>query len=263
MLILAAADLHYRLPHYDWLLERASDFDVVALPGDHIDLAGSVPVEAQTVVLTSYLQRLAAVTTLLTTSGNHDLDGPGIHGEQVPSWLQRAGRTGLHVDGSAVDIDGVRFSLCPWWDGPVTKAEVDAQLERDSVDRPDRWVWLYHSPPGGTGLCRTGKREFPDPDLEAWIERWKPDLVFTGHIHQAPWVDGGEGIAVALDHEHTRLEDVERTRLCALLDQHLAGVERPDREILGDFQQADHPRDDSRHASPSLPPQPPLPGTMR
>jgi Icc-related predicted phosphoesterase len=189
--ILAAADLHYRLPHYDWLLDQAPDVDVVALAGDHIDLAGGVPVEAQMVVLTTYFERLAGRTTLLTTSGNHDLDGPGDHGEQIPGWLRRAGRAGINVDGGTVDLDGVRFTLCPWWDGPVTKAEVDDQFERDATDRPARWVWLYHSPPAGTGLCRTGHKEFPDPDLTAWIDRWHPDVVFTGHIHQAPWADGG------------------------------------------------------------------------
>lgn len=191
MRILATADLHYRLPHYDWLVEQAPDFDVLALPGDHVDISGAVPVEAQIVVLTRYLERLSAATTLLVTSGNHDLDGPGSHGEQVPSWLRRAGRDGIHVDGETVDIDSTRFTLCPWWDGPVTRAEVDAHLARDGVPRAETWVWLYHSPPAGTGLCRTGQREFPDHDLAGWIEEWQPDLVFAGHIHQAPWVEGG------------------------------------------------------------------------
>ncbi len=191
MRILAAADLHYRLPHYDWLVDQAADFDVVAIPGDHVDLAGAVPVEAQIVVLSAYFERLSSSTRFVTTSGNHDLDGPGPQGEQIPRWLRRAGASGIAVDGACVDIDDTRFSLCPWWDGPLTRAEVDAQLERDAVDLPARWVWLYHSPPAGTGLCRTGRREFPDEDLAGWIERWQPDLVFTGHIHQAPWVEGG------------------------------------------------------------------------
>jgi Icc-related predicted phosphoesterase len=191
MRILVASDLHYRLPHYDWLVEQALHFDVIALPGDHLDVAGAVPLDAQIVVLRSYFERLSSATVLLTTSGNHDLDGPGDHGEQIPAWLRRAAGQRIHVDNDVVDIGTTRFTLCPWWDGPVTKLEVDAQLARDAADRPERWVWLYHSPPAGTGLCRTGRREFPDHDLLNWIERWQPDLVFTGHIHQAPWVDGG------------------------------------------------------------------------
>jgi len=52
-------------------------------------------------------------------------------------------------------------------------------------------VWLYHSPPAGTPLCKDGRREFPDHELAAWIEQHSPDLVLCGHIHQAPWIDGG------------------------------------------------------------------------
>lgn len=191
MRILLASDLHYRLPHYDWLLAEADRFDVVALPGDHLDLVGTVPLEAQIVVLTSTLQRLASRTLLLTTSGNHDLDGPGEAGEQVAGWLRRLRDLGLHVDGARVDLGETRFTLCPWWDGPETRAQIVAQLERDAQDRTGRWVWLYHAPPGGTGLCRTARKEFPDHDLSAWIARWQPDLVLCGHVHQAPWVAGG------------------------------------------------------------------------
>jgi predicted phosphodiesterase len=188
--ILATADLHYRLPHYDWLVEQAAEFDVIAVPGDHIDLASSVPPAAQMVVLGRYFERLAGASTFFTTSGNHDLDGPDAHGEQVPTWLRSLGERGVHVDGHCVDVGDTRFSLCPWWDGPHANAAVEEQLARDADGRPLRWVWLYHSPPPGP-LCRTGRREFPDADLARWIERFGPDLVFTGHIHQAPWVEGG------------------------------------------------------------------------
>ena len=36
-----------------------------------------------------------------------------------------------------------------------------------------------------------GRALVPDPDLAEWIDRWKPDLVVCGDIHQAPWVSGG------------------------------------------------------------------------
>jgi Icc-related predicted phosphoesterase len=43
-------------------------------------------------------------------------------------------------------------------------------------------------------LCTTGERSYPDPDLAAWIDRWHPDLVVCGHIHQAPWATGGDWV---------------------------------------------------------------------
>jgi Icc-related predicted phosphoesterase len=191
MRILAASDLHYRLPHYDWLVRAADDVDVVALCGDLADVVNPVPIDVQSVVLGKYLASLAERSVVLASSGNHDLDGPGAHGEQIASWLRRAADERVHTDGASVDIGDVRFTVCPWWDGPVTREEVSAQLAAAAVDRPATWVWLYHAPPAGTPLCHDGRREFPDHDLAAWIEQYQPDVVLCGHIHQAPWADGG------------------------------------------------------------------------
>ena len=191
MQILAVSDLHYRLKHWDWLVGAAAEVDVVAVAGDLADVASPVPIEVQSVVLATYLDRLAEHAVVLASSGNHDLDGPGEHGEQVAGWLQQPRAAGVVADGGSVDVDGTRFTVCPWWDGPAGRAAVAAQLADAAVDRPDRWVWVYHSPPAGTVLCRDGRREFPDHDLAGWIAEHQPDLVLCGHIHQAPWVDGG------------------------------------------------------------------------
>ena len=191
MKILAVSDLHYRLPHFDWLVGAAKDVDVVAVIGDLADVVSPVPHSVQAVVLQKYLDALSEHATVLVSSGNHDLDGPGEHGEQVAGWLHTAGAEQVHVDGTSVDIGTTRFTICPWWDGPVTRQLVDEQLAAAAVDRPERWVWLYHSPPAGTVLCNDGRREFPDHDLAAWIAQHEPDLVLCGHIHQAPWIAGG------------------------------------------------------------------------
>jgi Icc-related predicted phosphoesterase len=189
--VLAVSDLHYGLRHYDWLVRAAEDVDVVALVGDLADVVSTVPFEVQVVVLDTYLERLSEKALVLVASGNHDLDGPGAHGEQQAGWLRRPRSPGVVTDGSSIDVDGTRFTVCPWWDGPVTHDEVSAQLAQAAVNRPQRWVWLYHAPPAGTVLCRDGRREFPDHDLAAWIAEHQPDVVLCGHIHQAPWVEGG------------------------------------------------------------------------
>ena len=152
MRILVVSDLHYRLRHYDWLVEAAAGVDAVALAGDLADVVSPVPHEVQTVVLSNYLSLLAERTQVFVASGNHDLDGPGAHGEQVATWLRRTDIDSVHVDGTSVDVGDTRFTICPWWDGPVTRDEVAAQLEAAAVDRPARWVWLYHAPPAGTPL---------------------------------------------------------------------------------------------------------------
>ncbi len=55
-------------------------------------------------------------------------------------------------------------------------------------------MWVYHSPPAGTVLCRDGRREFPDHDLAAWIEEYQPDVV---HLRPHPPGAVGQGRLVA------------------------------------------------------------------
>lgn len=191
MKLLCTADLHYHLPQLDWLVERAGDVDAIVIPGDHLQVVGAAPLEVQIVVVSKYLRTMAARTIVLASSGNHDLDGPGDTGEQATHWLAELASDRLVVDGQSIDLDGVRFTVCPWWDGPLTRRQVDEQLGAAAQGRPDRWVWVYHSPPSDSPLCNAGPKQFPDPDLAAWIDLHAPDLVICGHIHQAPWVDGG------------------------------------------------------------------------
>jgi Icc-related predicted phosphoesterase len=191
MRILAVSDLHYRLPHYDWLVKAAEGVDAVILAGDLADVVSPVPIEVQSVVISAYLEKIALSAHVLAASGNHDLDGPGENGEQVANWLRGQGSERVHVDGATVDIGEIRFTVCPWWDGPKSKELVARQLSEAAADRPSTWVWVYHSPPAGTPLCRDGRREFPDHDVAGWISEHQPDLVVSGHIHQAPWVPDG------------------------------------------------------------------------
>jgi Icc-related predicted phosphoesterase len=189
--LLAVTDLHYRLPLFDWLLTAGADADLVALTGDLLDIVTPVPHETQAVVVGTYLRRLAEQTPVAVCSGNHDLDGPGPHGEQQAGWLAELDVPGLSVDGTSLDTGDIRITVAPWWDGPASQAAVGEQLRAAAAGRPKRWIWLYHAPPAGTRLCFDGRRTFPDESLTAWVDELAPDVVLCGHIHQAPWVDGG------------------------------------------------------------------------
>lgn len=191
MRVLAVTDLHYRLPLYDWLIQAGADADLVTIAGDLLDIVSPVPHESQAVVVAEYLRRLAGQTPVAVCSGNHDLDGPGPTGEQNAAWLQQLDVPGLTTDGSSLDVGDVRVTVAPWWDGPATQGQVARQLSDAADGRPDRWVWLYHAPPAQTRLCFDGRRSFPDESLTAWVQAWQPDLVLCGHIHQAPWANGG------------------------------------------------------------------------
>jgi len=191
MRLLLVSDLHYTLPQLDWVVAAASSFDVVVLAGDHLDIASRVDLNAQIAVILEYLSMLKDAGTVVVSSGNHDLTGPDDNGEQAAVWLAEARAAGIPTDGDSVLDGDTLITVCPWWDGPIGRTAVDAQLAKDAARRPRRWIWVYHWPPLGSPTCWTGKRQYGDEDLAGWIATYGPDLVLSGHVHQPPFVRDG------------------------------------------------------------------------
>jgi len=188
MRILLVSDLHYSLRQYDWIASTASGFDAVAIAGDHLDVVSPVSVDAQIAAVRASLADIAGRTRLLACSGNHDLNARNDAGEKAADWLDALRGAGAVVDGDRVEIGDTTFSVLGWWDGPAARSRIESALA--SQPRGRRWVWVYHSPPHGP-LAWTGSKHFGDPVLAEWIERWRPDAVLTGHIHQAPFTTDG------------------------------------------------------------------------
>jgi Icc-related predicted phosphoesterase len=192
MKCLLVSDLHYTLKQLDWLQQQAQHYDTVVIAGDHLDISSAVALEAQIVVTLKYLQRVHGRTRLLVSSGNHDLNAAGAGGEKTAAWMSRVRRLGIATDGDFVDAGAVVFSVCPWWDGPVSREEVGAQLARDAQATGGRpWIWVYHSPPDDSPTSWAGKQHYGDEAVVEWIRRYQPDIVMTGHIHQSPFRNGG------------------------------------------------------------------------
>jgi Icc-related predicted phosphoesterase len=191
MRILAVADLHYALRQFDWLGAQVGGFDMLVLAGDLLDLSSAVEPEVQAVVVQKYLRRFAVGKPLLATSGNHDILDEGTGGERAARWLEDLSAEGLRADYDSYERDGVLFTLCPWWDGPETRARAEARLAEDAA-RPRRaWVWLHHNPPANTPVAWTGRHDGGDSVLVEWLRRHEPDYVFSGHIHNAPFYAEG------------------------------------------------------------------------
>lgn len=190
MKLLFVADLHYALKQFDWLHANAAGCDAVIIGGDLLDLAGSLDLDVQAVVVEQYLNRLRQLTRVIVSSGNHDGDGRDAAGESRARWLGYLRADRLHVDGDSVDLDGTRITVCPWWDGPVSRAEVEQQLLAAVPPEGMPWIWVYHAPPEGP-LGWTGKVSAGDGFLNEWIGRFQPDLVLCGHIHNAPFHSAG------------------------------------------------------------------------
>ncbi|MEM8954260.1 MAG: metallophosphoesterase family protein [Verrucomicrobiota bacterium] len=194
MKILLVADFHYTLKQYDWLCEVAGRFDVVVFAGDFLDIVSIVEMDVQILVVMKYLRRLAPKTQMLVSSGNHDLNADSDAGERCARWMGRVREMGIPADGESWEKEGILFTICPWWDGEVKKAEVAAQLEGDAAKEKERWFWVYHAPPVETKVSWDGKRDFGDASLRQWIGEYQPELVLSGHIHQAPFAKGGSWV---------------------------------------------------------------------
>ncbi|MGQ0699117.1 MAG: metallophosphoesterase family protein [Panacagrimonas sp.] len=193
MRVLLTSDLHYQLRQYDWLMGVAAGFDAVAIAGDHIDAFLPVPCAVQIAALRASFTALARKCPLLVCSGNHDLNARNAAGEKTADWMEAARGEGIAVDGDTLSIDRTLFTICPWWDGPQARAGVERLLERASEQRSGDWVWVYHAPPEGA-LSWTGKRHFGDPLLPELLARYAPTAVLCGHIHEAPFREGGSWI---------------------------------------------------------------------
>jgi predicted phosphodiesterase len=189
--ILLVSDLHYTLPQLDWVVRVAPSYDLVVLAGDCLDISSAVPLDAQSVVLLRYLSLLKAAGTVAVCSGNHDLTGPDAQGEQSALWLADARAAGVPTDGDSLQFGETLVTICPWWDGPLGRAALEARLADEATRRPERWIWIYHWPPMGSPTCWTGRRHYGDADVAAWIDRHGPDIVLAGHVHEPPFKPAG------------------------------------------------------------------------
>src|SRR6476646_8826214 len=175
MRILLTSDLHYKLRQYDWVIGAASNFDAVVIAGDHIDAFSPVPGIVQIAALSASFTAVSRASRLMLCSGNHDLNARNHAGEKTANWL------------------GDLRTVCPWWDGPYARADLEQKLESASQQRDGRWVWVYHAPPEGA-LSWTGKRHYGDAALAELVKRYSPTAVLCGHIHEAPFKTGGSWI---------------------------------------------------------------------
>ncbi len=188
------SDLHYNLKHYDWVLKESEGFDVVFIVGDLLDVASSVSPQAQIIVIVKYLSRLKEKTKLIVCSGNHDLDARNSAGEKFARWMSKVKSLGIPADGNKLSVNGSLFTILPWWDGPVLLHEIEDQIENDSVNSIDNWIWIYHTPPDKSPTSWDGKTHHGDVNLIKWIEKYKPLMVLAGHCHSSPFKNGGSWV---------------------------------------------------------------------
>jgi len=191
--VLAASDLHYALPQFDWLVARAVNYDMVVIAGDMLDLASAVEPDVQILVVTRYLESLSERTVVAVCSGNHDGDVRVGEGEFAAQWLLEMDIENVHVDGETFFLGEDKVTICPWWEGDASRDRMVAMLraESRSARQGRRWIWLHHAPPDACPVSWTGKVYGGDAFLNGLIDELHPDIVLSGHIHNAPFYAEG------------------------------------------------------------------------
>ena len=106
-------------------------------------------------------------------------------------WIGEVRELGVACDGDDLAIGDTLFTVCPWWDGPLVRERIVAQLTTPRQSRAKRWIWVHHAPPANSPTSWGGSRYFGDVELVQWIERYRPDMVISGHVHQSPFVSDG------------------------------------------------------------------------
>lgn len=191
MRILAVADLHYALRQFDWVGAKLEDFDLLVMAGDLLDLSSAVDMDVQELVVEKYLRRFSSRRTLLSSSGNHDIQDLQSNGERSATWMESLKSSTLKPDYDCLNSDNIVFTVCPWWDGPDSRAKTEQRLGADAAKPKDTWIWLHHNPPLGTPVAWTGRGDGGDAVALEWIKHYQPDFVFSGHIHNAPFYADG------------------------------------------------------------------------
>jgi len=191
MKLLAVGDIHYNLKQFDWLLAVAPKYDALIIAGDLLDIASYLDLDSQIIVVEKYLDRLSKLAQLIVCSGNHDGDTKNSDNEFVANWLSCPKNRTIVGDYNSITIGDWHFSVCPWWDGPTTRQAVKVFLEAEASKVQSKWFVIHHAPPSNSPISWTGKRDLGDTDLRDFILDHKPNIVLSGHIHNAPFRNGG------------------------------------------------------------------------
>jgi len=176
--ILGVVDIHWsgkRPPR----LPDPSGFDLVLLAGDLTNFLG--PDRARQIVE----PLRASGVPVLAVCGNCDQPTVESYFRDIDIDLDRRART----------VDGVRFiglsGGLPFGDLPYERTEED--YERVAAEAFDNaasvegqpTILVSHQPPHGTACDLARGNHVGSRSLRTAVEQYEPDLVFSGHIHEA------------------------------------------------------------------------------
>ena len=199
MKVLLLGDLHCRKEWFSWVLDQASAWDLIAVPGDLRDgFASDYPQQIEFLVdWVDQAKRLGV--PLAWCSGNHDmarwtylspdqaaracwtdaLRGPSIVGDLETKVFTKGEETIL------VSCLPYSESRSEQFESRIETLVQEAAGQRETLKCP--WIILSHAPPNALPLSKGKDADFGDRRLRERIEKYHPDWIFSGHVHAAPF----------------------------------------------------------------------------
>lgn len=218
MRIIALTDIHGRLRYAPAVVEELRNADLVLLPGD----------------LTQFGKRDAALE-IVETIRNANPRVLAVMGNcDYPEVTEFLDEQGLCIHARHKMVDGIAFAglggslPCPiqtlneW-----SEDQIETWLDQAVTDLPDQTplVLVSHQPPSDTVVDKAGNgMHVGSKAVRAFIERRKPLICFSGHIHEAvgqdqigetrlinpgPFFEGAYAVAEVTD----RVENLEIRRI--------------------------------------------------
>jgi Icc-related predicted phosphoesterase len=189
MKILVIADMHGYSDDVSTFFKKidATDFDLIICPGDFTDMFNQPPGFSQHNIADLILQKLVAFRTpLLCVPGNHDPY------EIIDAFEEYD----VNLHGKVKKFKGETFM---GWGGAVTpfhtafeptEEETREALEDMGKKVGDDFILISHNPPKNTKLDRVATGEHVGSQvIRDFIEKKKPKLVITAHIHESSGED--------------------------------------------------------------------------
>lgn len=183
MRILAITDLHGDTSTLDRALEAAGDVDSVIVLGD------SGYSRSMLEGLYARLSRVEAPVYVIHGNHEDEDDAEELAREHGLEWIHRRV---AELDGIAlVGYGGGGFS--------IRRADLDAFTDSLPDDLAHRSIVATHAPPADTVLDELDGEHVGDRSVRALIERAKPVVALSGHLHENFNVGGTLGDTVLLN----------------------------------------------------------------
>ncbi len=183
MIIVNIVDIHGNIKPVDKIGDVISSADLIIIAGDLTQFGGEKDAEEVIGAVEKYN------TSILAVTGNCDK-------KEVDGYLDSRN---MNIHGRSVNIDGLSFmgaggSLpCPSPTPNVYTEEDYVEIFEESVEGSDDGlpaILVSHQPPYGTLNDRISNgTHVGSRTVREFIERHKPLVCFTGHIHEAPGID--------------------------------------------------------------------------